>query len=116
VTLAVAAAGFAVLQYRLVSNLPPTVLYISLAAIPLATYVLSISYRMLAGGGACCLLARLEGGGGSTVAAAAVDHPPLLAPGSWGVGIQGRTAGGGWPVPHHTAPLLVTQGGGGGER
>jgi hypothetical protein len=85
VTLAAAAAGVAVLQYRLVSTLPPSVLYTSLAAMPFATHVLNISYRMVAGGGACCLLAGLEGGGGSTVAAAA-DRSPLLAPGSWGVG------------------------------
>jgi hypothetical protein len=82
---AAAAAGVAVLQYRLVSTLPPTVLYTSLAAMPFATHVLNISYRMVAGGGACCLLAGLEGGGGSTVAAAA-DRSPLLAPGSCGVG------------------------------
>ena len=83
---AAAAAGVDELQYRLVSTLPPTVLYISLAAMPFATHVLNISYRMVAGGGACCLLAGLEGGGGSTVAAAAADRSPLLAPGSCGVG------------------------------
>jgi hypothetical protein len=64
--------------------LPPTVLYISLAAMPFATHVLNISYSMVAEEGACCPLSR--GGGGSTVAAAAADRPPLLAPGSWGVG------------------------------
>jgi hypothetical protein len=86
VTLAAAAAGVAVLQFRLVSTLPPSVLYTSLAAMPFATHVLNISYRMVAGGGACCLLAGLEGGGGSTVAAAAADRSPLLAPGGCGVG------------------------------
>jgi hypothetical protein len=86
VTLAAAAAGVAVLQCRLVSTLPPSVLYTSLAAMPCATHVLNISYRMVAGGGACCLLGGLEGGGGSTVAAAAADRSPLLAPGSCGVG------------------------------
>ncbi len=40
VTLTAAAAGIAVLQYRLVSTLPPTVLYFSLAAMPFATHVL----------------------------------------------------------------------------
>ncbi len=82
VTIAAAAAGVDELQYRLVSTLPPTVLYISLAAMPFATHVLNISYSMVAEEGACCPLSR--GGGGSTVAAA--DRPPLLAPGSWGVG------------------------------
>ena len=86
VTLAAAAAGVAVLQYRLVSTLPPSVLYTSLAAMPCATHVLNISYRMVAGGGECCLLAGLDCGGGSTVAAAAADRSPLLAPGSCGVG------------------------------
>ena len=80
----IAAAGVDELQYRLVSTLPPTVLYISLAAMPFATHVLNISYSMVAEEGACCPLSR--GGGGSTVAAAAADCPPLLAPGSWGVG------------------------------
>ena len=84
VTIAAAAAGVDELQYRLVSTLPPTVLYISLAAMPFATHVLNISYSMVAEEGACCPLSR--GGGGSTVAAAAADRPPLLAPGSWGVG------------------------------
>jgi hypothetical protein len=51
---------------------------------PFATHVLNISYSMVAEEGACCLLSR--GGGGSTVVAAAADHPPLLAPGSWGWG------------------------------
>jgi hypothetical protein len=45
------------------------------------------------------------------VASAAADRPPLLASGSWGVGVmavlQAVTGS-----PLHTAPLLVTQGGG----
>jgi hypothetical protein len=52
-----------------------------------------------------------DGRGRSIVVAAAADRPPILAPGSWGVT---------WPCcrwwlafPLHSAPLLVTQGGGG---
>ncbi len=75
------------LQYRLVTTYPPTDLRTSLAAMPLATHVLNISYSMVAGGGTCCALDGLMGGGGSTDAVAvcpAADRTPLLSPGNGG--------------------------------
>jgi hypothetical protein len=76
--------ALAVLQYRPVSTLPPTVLYTSFAAMSLATHVLNIWCSMVAGGGACCLLDGLVGGGGSAAAAAAADCD--LTPGKVGLG------------------------------
>jgi hypothetical protein len=58
------------------------------------------------------LLAGLaDGRGQSIVVAAAADRPPLLAPGSWGVGLMWLCCRWWLAFPLHTAPLLVTQGG-----
>jgi hypothetical protein len=76
------AAGVAVLQYKLVSTFPPTVLYTNFAAIPLTTQVLNMFFSTVAGCGVCCELAGLVGGGGSGASAVSdlyFDNPPSCA-------------------------------------
>jgi len=107
------AAGVAVLQYKLVSTFPPTVLYTNFAAMPLTTQVLNMFFSTVAGGGACCELAGLVGGGGSGAAAAAADR--LLTPGRWGERWLGLAADGGCPLPAILHPSWSPRGGGGVE-
>ncbi len=106
------AAGVAVLQYKLVSTFPPTVLYTNFAAMPLTTQVLNMFFSTVAGpgGGACCKLAGLVGGGGS---GAAADR--LLTPGRWGERWLGLAADGGCPLPAILHPSWSPRGGGGVE-
>ena len=106
------AAGVAVLQYKLVSTFPPTVLYTNFAAMPFTTQVLNMFFSSVAGGGACCELAGLVGGGGSGAAAAA-DR--LLTPGRWGERWLGLAADGGCPLPAILHPSWSPRGGGGVE-
>ncbi len=77
---------------------------------PLSTHVLNMLCSMVAGGGVCCWLNWLMGGGWSTVVAAAADRPPLLAPGSLGVGWCGHAAGCGWPFPSILHPSWSPRG------